>query len=718
MFYRWLSRLAVSITLALFALAVVTILATPSSSAHPALSVVLTSSGGILSSADHQITVTVTSVTVKQPVTVTLSANITRTIPARFTVLGTAFAIETQGSILTPIQITAHYTLPAGVNEKDLLIVYYDTVADKWLPLSTDVDTTNHLAAASTNQTGQFALIARSAITSLPSNAVIVDDLNAGFAKFGPSATWHEAITSTQDFWAGHMWWTYGQISVRSNYATWTPALNTGLYDVYAFIGSYNTNTNNARYQIVHQGITSIRPISQSAYFAEWVKLGTYYFGNGTGNYVLLDDVTGESVLKRIGFDAIAFVPNKVYLPLVLNNYPPIKSKTGMHLGRRNDDWRPPGSPADFLRRIDGRISGAIWPAVAIVSSDELYYLDRRPESPCKIAQARVRVPNLYEYLTEAQRNGVIVLIRLHPSPGNFADWNDLALIHTLLSGTTPAGGDYCNGKHQQFRAIDDLADEMNEIYKLNVNQRGWSPTSFYFIPVNEPNTEWYSYWSDEEAQNRIKTPTAWSEMDNYFASLYDYVHSSYPNIRVLTPPMSQGNFAERAHLDSCNPMTVTEGLSGYDFMPNTYTSKNDGYAWNNYWIKDHETWATGSPCPSSHHVFQYFPEWMQTAIQSSSKPAFITEADLLSPCQANGNPITSKQDQPTETQESLRSFISQEQGADYVAAWLLTESPYSSLPYCLTGYPDTQEIKWHQAYREDGGERNWFWPFWSQADH
>jgi len=85
------------------------------------------------------------------------------------------------------------------------------------------------------------------------------------------------------------------------------------------------------------------------------VSLGIYDFGSATGsNYVRLNDVTGETYLsKRVGFDAVAFVPNKVFLPLVLNNYPPIKSKTGMHLGRRNDDWRPPGSPSDFLRRIE-----------------------------------------------------------------------------------------------------------------------------------------------------------------------------------------------------------------------------------------------------------------------------------------------------------------------------------------------------------------------------
>ena len=261
---------------------------------------------------------------------------------------------------------------------------------------------------------------------------------------------------------------------------------------------------------------------------------------------------------------------------------------------------------------------------MVVVSSDELYYLDRPTNTPpCKIAQARVRVPNLYEYLTEAQRQGVIVLIRLHPSPGNFADWSNAALTHALLSGTTPAGGDYCDGKYQQFRAIDDLAEEMNEIYKLNVNQRGWSPTSFFFIPVNEPNTEWYSYWTDEEAQNRVKIPDGWVDMENYFVALYDYVHAHYPGVRVLTPPMSQGNFAEKMHLDSCEPMTVTNGLSGYDFMPNTYQSKNDGYAWNNYWIKTMRLGRAVPPAQVAITSINTFP--------NGCKPRFNLAASLHS---------------------------------------------------------------------------------------
>jgi hypothetical protein len=426
-----------------------------------------------------------------------------------------------------------------------------------------------------------------------------------------------------------------------------------------------------------------------------------------------LEDVTGETNLsKRVGFDAIGFVPNKVYLPLILNRYPPIKIKSGIHLGSRpNNDWN---DPQDFLRRLRGTADGD-WPAAVMVLSSNVYNIERNGPG-CTVSKATVKSPWVFSYLTQAARVGTKVLIRLYPSPGNFADYNDPAWPnHRLLNGTTPAGSDYCNGRDSSFRAINDLAAEMNEIYKLNVNQNGWDPISFFFLPANEPNIEWYS---DSVGNIRLYHAQAWQDMDAYFAALYDNAKSLNSNLHILTPPMAQGAFAETARLDSCVPMTVSNNLSGYDLMPNAFGDKNDGYSWNNYWRKDRESWvSTGNPCPGSHHISQYFPAQLQTRIASHTKPAFVTEADLFSPCLYAGNPVTDKNNQPTETQESLWQFTSQEQGANYVIAWLLSESPYSSRDSCPTGYSDKQEIKWHQAYRLDGSERNWFWPWWSRPE-
>ncbi len=72
--------------------------------------------------------------------------------------------------------------------------------------------------------------------------------------------------------------------------------------------------TQQARYVVNRNGITDTRTINQNSYFGEWVSLGSHVFVTGT-NYVELGDATGETAYsKRIGFDAMAFVP-QVTLP-------------------------------------------------------------------------------------------------------------------------------------------------------------------------------------------------------------------------------------------------------------------------------------------------------------------------------------------------------------------------------------------------------------------
>jgi len=542
-----------------------------------------------------------------------------------------------------------------------------------------------------------------------PSGAVVVDDADSGFVTHGTSGNWHTAPPEAGIYYAGQTHWTRNVMSAQDNWATWTPSTPLdGPYRVYAFVPSNYADTEQAIYYIYHNGRVHDVPVDQSRYLGDWVSLGVFDFTGSTEGYVFLSDVTWEADNTRyIAFDAVAFAPNNVYLPLVIRNYPPpppMKVRTGIHLGSRQDTW-----PESTLEKIDDRLTGGVWPRAVVVQSSQLYFLDRHTTGQCNIAQARVRLDGLYTYLTEAQRNGVIVIIRITPSPGNFEDWENSALEHILLADTTPAGDDYCNGKFGKFRAIDDVATEMHEIYKLNVNQYGWNPAQFFFEPANEPNNEWYSDWEhDLEAQERLQTPDAWTEMDAYFSALYDHVKSLDPNIQVLTPPMAQGNFAETERFVTCEPMTVSaSGQSGYAFMPNTFSTKNDGYSWHNYWRQGKETWvSSGDPCPASEHVFQYFPTGMQTTIMGSNKPAFITEADLFSPCQESDNPITDKDSQAVETRQSLWQFVSQEQGADYLIAWLLTEYPYSIVEDCQkeSGNCQVPREGGNQGYKQAGG--------------
>ena len=186
---------------------------------------------------------------------------------------------------------------------------------------------------------------------------------------------------------------------------------------------------------------------------------------------------------------------------------------------------------------------------------------------------------------------------------------------------------------------------------------------------------------------------------------------------------MAQDQYAESRAFSTCDLREVIGGGAGYDWMQQTYTVKNDGWSWNNYWRLGEEFWQDlfcQWPNLLDDHVFQYFPEWLQTEVSSSPKPAFIIEADLFSPCHRWDNGITDKDSQAGAVQESLWRFISEERGADYIMAWLLTESlpGHTIVPSCpahnLTNYP---EVGWHEAYREDGAERTWFSQWWLRPE-
>jgi hypothetical protein len=152
-------------------------------------------------------------------------------------------------------------------------------------------------------------------------NAIIIDDGDANFQLFGPPTGWRTATSTPNDYYTGDVTWTtnISATEASENYARWTLPVSATLpmtYEVMAFVPRYNSTTQLARYVIHRNGITQTRTLNQNAYYAEWVSLGTYPFVTGT-NYVELGDATGEAQYsKRIGFDAIAFVPQLPQSPI------------------------------------------------------------------------------------------------------------------------------------------------------------------------------------------------------------------------------------------------------------------------------------------------------------------------------------------------------------------------------------------------------------------
>lgn len=401
----------------------------------------------------------------------------------------------------------------------------------------------------------------------------------------------------------------------------------------------------------------------------------------------------------------------RAYLPLIMRNYCGENRKcwSGVHLGNRTNeggkviDWN-----TTFLQRIDPVLGGK-WPATVVVLSNQVYQLNRYPSTdptyPCRIYGAAVRpdTPVVFDYLKRAAQAGVRVIIRIWPSPGNFEDWNDPTWPNHHLSSGPPVGPEgYC--RPDLYRSKADLADEMGAIHDLNA---AYGFSEFGFEPANEPNLEWYS---TQKGSVRVFQSTAWAEMDAYFSAVYDWAHTYYPGVHVLTPPMAQSLYAEGIDIADvfqspyCEERRLDNAQVGYDMMSNVYGSKNDGVNWHNYWILGKEVYDF---CPNGQHVSLYFPSWMWDAIRTNQKPTTISEADLASPDQGMGNSLPDKWsgNNASLAAESIRHFFSSEWefgGYNFgmnplVASWLLTDNTNNA------------EHDWHKAYYESGFEREWF---------
>lgn len=700
----------------------------------PEVGVVVTSLGGEMVDPSGHVTVTFAPGAVHEPVTVTLSFDVSQVVPDRLGLVSAIFAVKAWGLISIPMTITIHYVLPAGDEESDLVMAYFDQTINKWLPLPTTVDAVRYTATAHANQLTSLALVRINAIQPPPGSVAVVDDQDSGFVRHGAELGWHSVTGSSDYYYLGHMYWTSNTYSVEDNWATWTPTLITGSYRVLVFIPYLNSTTQNAHYRVVHNGQVADLVVEQEPHWAEWVDVGVYDFGSdAAGNYIRLSDVTGEANLtKYVGFDAVAFVPNKVYLPLVIKNYPPLpplspkKQWTGIHLGNRSLDWN---NPTDFLALIDGGSPDQPYPASVVILSNQVYEIERSSVPPCEITGVITRADRayIYQYLKQAAQAGVEVIIRLYPSPGNFLDWYAIPgasgsgwMTHTLLSGyNTPSGTNYCldgwsdpvtnpdDGKYvpmDYFRSADDLVREMHFIHETN-RSNGWA--EFGFIPANEPNIEWYK----TESRPQIWRDVAWQAMNAYFVSLYDHRQQEYPSeFRIFTPPMAQANYAELVDIEdpSCTLMQVRDrdgnsAGAGYTHVFETYYTKNDGVAWHNYFIQYGESMA---PCHNGWHVSNYFPFWMTESLTRSQKVGIVAESDLCSPNQCRGqNPLTAKGADRAATASSLRQFFQNEfdsARAKYITAWLLNNN-----------FPGNSELDWHEAYQDDGAPRSWFFDLW-----
>ena len=141
-----------------------------------------------------------------------------------------------------------------------------------------------------------------------PTDVVVVDDGDLGFNTGGAAGSWR----SRNEGYDNSLLWTYNNDRVREDYnwARWYPNLQTGRYEVQAYVPFRYTTTSQARYWVAHSGGLTLRVVDQSANGGSWVSLGSYNFQGDGSEYVSLADVTFEPYLSRIvGFDAVRWIP-------------------------------------------------------------------------------------------------------------------------------------------------------------------------------------------------------------------------------------------------------------------------------------------------------------------------------------------------------------------------------------------------------------------------
>lgn len=140
------------------------------------------------------------------------------------------------------------------------------------------------------------------------------------------------------------------QASLSTNSGRWTPNLPVGgTWRVEAYIpdhapltwpctGQYiSWDTSDARYSIRHADGTTSRSGNQAPLANAWLNLGEYRFNSGTGGYVALSDLNGETNLSRfVSFSAMRFTlvstptptPTKTPTPTATNTPTPAKTPT------------------------------------------------------------------------------------------------------------------------------------------------------------------------------------------------------------------------------------------------------------------------------------------------------------------------------------------------------------------------------------------------------
>ncbi|MCD6498919.1 MAG: hypothetical protein J7M25_11560 [Deltaproteobacteria bacterium] len=138
---------------------------------------------------------------------------------------------------------------------------------------------------------------------TIPEDGRIVDETDACFEP-GGDPRW---LRSENSGWNDNLLWTHAVSSKCYNYGVWHLRMRqTARYRVEVYLAAPWGETRHAKYQIRHAGVTDVVEMDQTAYDG-WATLGEFDFAIGGGQWVRLEDLTGESLSDelRVVFDAV-----------------------------------------------------------------------------------------------------------------------------------------------------------------------------------------------------------------------------------------------------------------------------------------------------------------------------------------------------------------------------------------------------------------------------
>jgi hypothetical protein len=244
------------------------------------------------------------------------------------------------------ITASGHLILPIGIADASHQLLYYnDPYGDK--NYANDAEYPSDVYGAGVLydwpgfNTGHASLVTVAWTTSAIGTKPSAPDENVNDLQLAYGTDYADFDSQNNGFWmsadgttgmkywrniddgSNSYWWTGAMTgtTVDDYSASWNPSISSACnYKVEAYIPADIDVCTNAKYQIIHNGMTDIVRVDQAANGNSWVELGTFYFAGTDNEFIYLGDATGskevklsheenEKVTYKILYDKIRLIP-------------------------------------------------------------------------------------------------------------------------------------------------------------------------------------------------------------------------------------------------------------------------------------------------------------------------------------------------------------------------------------------------------------------------